>query len=314
VIVLTAPWWVTVVLRHGALPLLASGGSTWSLFGPLQLLTLTISGEPFFPVLGVLALVGALLCLRAHSYWLPVWLLLMVAVDSRSPLASATVPLALLAGIGAADGVLPWLARSPTSRPAPGGGDVRAGASLTAARFAPGLFLATVAAVALVLGTLNASVDEHGVLMGLTREQRAAMRWVAEHTAPASSYLVVTGSQFPTRDRVAEWFPALAERVSVNTIQGYEWVAGGAFAGRVARYAAIQHCAYRDAACVEAWGREHDVRFTHVFLPKGPTGASSSPPLAEDCCWALRSALRTAAGYAVVYDGPGATVLRRDEP
>ena len=312
VVLLTAPWWGTMLLRHGAVPVLTSGGSALSVFGPLQLLTLTITNEPFFPVLAALALVGALACLRQRRYWLPTWLALMVLLDARSPLASASVPLALLAGIGTAETVLPWLtagsgqATPLSAGPAP---PVPAQSRGRRTRLA-----ASVIAIAIFITMLNGVVDEHAVLVGLTGEQQAAMRWVAEHTPPESTFLVLTGSQYPTRDRIAEWFPALSGRASVTTAQGYEWLAGGAFQRRVGQYPTIQPCALRDVRCVEVWARDSGVRFSHVFLPTGPTGKSTAPVLAEDCCWSIRASLRADPRYELLHDGPGATVFRAPAP
>jgi len=171
-----------------------------------------------------------------------------------------------------------------------------------------------VIAMAICLAMLNGVVDEHAVLVGLTGEQQAAMRWVAEHTPPDSTFLIVTGSQSPTRDRIAEWFPALSGRVSVTTAQGYEWLAGGAFQRRVDQYPTIQRCALRDAPCVEAWARDSGVRFSHVFLPTGPTAKSTAPALVEDCCWSLRASLRADPRYELLHDGSGATIFRAPPP
>ena len=78
--------------------LVASGGSGGEPVLTLESLTLVITNEPFFPVLGALAALGALACLRQRQAWLPAWLAVMVPLDARSPLATASVPLALLAG------------------------------------------------------------------------------------------------------------------------------------------------------------------------------------------------------------------------
>jgi hypothetical protein len=311
-VLLTAPWWGAVLARHGAGPLFASGGSTLSAFGPLRLLTLTITNEPFFPVLGALALVGALWCMRPGWWWLPTWVVAMAGLDSRSPLASASVPLALLAGIGAAKVVLPWLDGSAAPRGAAARADEQRPRQ-PALGFPPRRLTALVVALALLLALLNATVDQEGVLASITADQQTAMRWVAEQTPTGASFLVITASLFPTRDRVAEWFPAIARRPSATTVQGYEWVSR-AFAQRLAAYSVVQPCAYRDAACVEAWLESSGAPVTHVFVPKGATGATMVAPLVEDCCWSLRASLRTDGGHRLVYDGPGASVYERMAP
>ncbi|HZR98106.1 MAG TPA: hypothetical protein VFE37_05335 [Chloroflexota bacterium] len=307
-VALTAPWWVAVLSRHGVYPLVASGGSGWGPFAPLQLLTLAITNEPFFPVLGALAALGALACLRTRRAWLPAWVGVMVLLDARSPLATASVPIALLAGIGASQVLLPWLG---WAAPDGSAGARDSSAAAPGARRRPPALVWAVGGFIAFLATLGATVDLNGVLGGLTAEQRAGMRWAAEATPPGARFLIVTGSLFPTRDRVSEWFPALGGRVSVTTIQGYEWARDDSFGQRVERYLTVQRCAYRGVACLAAWTAEHGVPWDYLYLPKGPTGASTNPALAEDCCWALRASAAADPRYEAVYDGPGGTVYRR---
>src|SRR6185437_13286335 len=70
-VVMTAPWWLTVVLRHGIEPFRdanATGGTFFS--DPLTrdapfiiLSRMTATSEPYFPVIGAIALVGAFACI-----------------------------------------------------------------------------------------------------------------------------------------------------------------------------------------------------------------------------------------------------------
>ena len=66
-----------------------------------------------------------------------------------------------------------------------------------------------------------------------------------EYASAASRFLVITGDRWGD-DRSAEWFPALTGRVSVNTVQGYEWAGGSQFARRVAASQELRACAAED--------------------------------------------------------------------
>lgn len=306
----TAPWWAEVLARHGLAPLLAASSTGLYPLTLVRLLTLAITNEPYFPVLGALAALGTLACLQERRVWLPAWLLVMVALDARSLVIGVSVPLALLAGVGASDVLLRWLLRDvgpPSEDGAAADTARRDSARVPWLAWAAGGFIGC-------LATLGAIADPAGALVGLTADQRAALQWVAASSAASSRYLVITGSSFPSRDRVSEWFPALTGRASVTTMQGSEWEPGGAFGRQLERDLGVQPCALRGAACVEAWARESGVRFDHVYLPKGPTGASADSPLVQDCCWALRTSLAASPRYETEYDGPGATVFRRLEP
>jgi len=309
---LTLPWWAIVVQRHGLTPFASAGNAIWTLQSLGILATLRITGEGFFPVLGVLALAGLLWCLRARSYLLPLWLALIFVLTPRSMLTMASLPLGLLAGIGASR-MLPWMLYGPrefahtTSR-----SDLSEGMAWTAqsrrSYLLPGI-LGFILLYATVADTLS-----HQAHLGFLGEgEREAMGWIAQHTDPSSVFALVTGDFWPG-DRSSEWFPALTQRTSATTVQGYEWAGPGVMSARAARSLALQSCAFRDAACLRRWEQETGVTVTHVYVPKRPPVDLVADVLFTDCCWSLRTSLSQDPAYTVVYDGPGATVYERSIP
>jgi hypothetical protein len=58
----------------------------------------------------------------------------------------------------------------------------------------------------------------------LTRGDIQAMEWVKENTSGDAEFFVVPSSTWWETDAVGEWFPALAERKNVLTVQGTEWL------------------------------------------------------------------------------------------
>ena len=115
------------------------------------------------------------------------------------------------------------------------------------------------------------------------------MQWIATHTAVDSSFLVVTKYGF-WEDRTSEWFPVLAHRLSLATVQGYEWIPN-AFFQRWNRFDALQECA------------------THVYLRKGMGKLDFFKNEIEQCCGWLQRSLESSADYELVYDGAGAAVF-----
>lgn len=158
----------------------------------------------------------------------------------------------------------------------------------------------------LLYALLRTQTGVQAVLVALAPEERQAMQWVAQHTPAASTFLVVTGDGLWGGDRSSEWFPVLAERVSVATVQGREWLPG--FMDRASGYTKLQACADGDVDALEEWAREEGLSHTHLYIPKRePVGRSGGQP----CCQGLRASLGYSGRYAVVYDGPGATVYAR---
>jgi hypothetical protein len=134
------------------------------------------------------------------------------------------------------------------------------------------------------------------------------MTWVREHTPAASTFAVVSDDSWPV-DRTSEWFPVLSGRTSVATVQGQEWIDGGAFQSRIADYDALQECARRNAACLDAWSADTGEPIDYVYIPKI---APRFDPLSETkCCIGLQLALAGDPAFRQVYDGPGALIFER---
>ena len=142
---------------------------------------------------------------------------------------------------------------------------------------------------------------EAASLTSVSRAERDAMQWVTRNTAPESRFFVVPESGWPN-DKVAEWFPAIAQRPSVATVQGTEWLPNDAFARSVALYRPAQACGGRTSACLDRWVAASGTPFTHVFIPRAPGGA---------CCHELSESLRADPRYVRVFDGPGAEIFER---
>jgi hypothetical protein len=292
------PWIWTVVGMHGLQPFRAAGGTSQSVFtssemvretiGELARLGATSSGEPLFPLVVCLGLLGAVVCLRRRDWLLPVWWVGTIALHLRGGETYASVPLALLAGVGVAHGLLPLLRRGDERC------DVRE-RRLTIAVLAALVVYATAGAIA-----RHPSLGGDTMLLGaLSPDQRATMTWIARATPRSSRFLIVPDNGWAA-DRTSEWFPVLAERVSVATPQGREWLPGDAFARAVALHRELRACSERDATCLDAWSRSSGVRFSHVLVPR-----SASSPNGRS----LESSLRKDPRYALVREGPADAVF-----
>lgn len=307
VALLSAPWWGTVLLRHGPEPLFSAsqtGKSEWLSLGWTNLVYPYISEEPFFPLLALLGYGGALIAVARGYLLLPVWFLLILYIDPRVAFTNAMLPLAMLAGMasvtlfemGVREGrplALPvTLVRLAQRLP---------GGMAVLSRPWPYVGLALV----LIYGTysaLHARLSDASPLASLPAEARQAMAWIAEATPQDARFLVVHGRFDPWTDYFSEWFPALTGRASVATVQGYEWLGKRRYDSQIAVFWGVQGCADDDADCLERWNSLYDLSLTHVYLPydRGP-----------DCCYNLRYSLRRDSRYRVVYDGAGGTVFAR---
>ncbi len=318
-LVLTAPWWGHVLARHGLGPFLAANQTGGSIFHGLTWdhLIQTLgsaglgTGEPLLAVGAMLAVLGVLACMATGSWLLPVWWIAVVVLDARAGSTYATLPIALLAGIGVSDVVVPLLRRGralharhvaharhgqphPDVLPFPGpAGRLRSQILVLGFFFA----LAFTSALLTQPGLPGGLPD----LTSLTREERWAMRWVA-NTTPVSSRLLVIAQRPWEIDKTSEWMPVIGERVSVATVQGTEWLPNHAFSRRQWDFNELQGCGNWVTDCLGDWSTRTGIDFTHVFIPKNPAG---------QCCRMLIFDLKRDPAYQLIYDGPGAVVFQK---
>ena len=319
-IVLTAPWWATVIATHGVAPFIAAQntagsalkdvGTLYEVLLRLARFNLLTTGEPLFPIFGFFAILGAFAALRAGWFILVVWWVLVVFSDVRAGETYATIPGGMLAGIGIVVVFIPLLRSLYPETPAPSAaasaipGPSPSGRPILPPRLIPRLLVGFFFVYG-VISALSRSPD-YGAGLGpnltaLRPEERALMRDLAERTAPASRFIVVTGQPWFS-DKVAEWFPVLANRVSVNTVQGSEWLPGGFFK-RVDENIAVQgSCADGEVICLEQWAASTGRAYTHVYVAK-----SRLAP----CCARLMASLRANPTYTILHDSPAAMVAAR---
>ena len=302
-LLLTSPWWGTVLREHGTAPFLASlhSGVAWR--DPIYLLIrFDATVEPLFALVAALGLLGIFACLARRQYLLPCWVFAAALLDPRAFPASASMPLALLAAISVHDVLLPLISQRRTlsfadrTHDAPG-------------RAAPMWLAGGALALGVCYLVLSSLINSPSLLTGMKADERDAMRWAATNTAPDARFAVISADGWSV-DRTSEWFPALAGRKSVATVQGSEWVRGaGGFARAKEDSVALQTCANLAPDCLDTWSANSAKPFDYVYITSIPPRAVKQAK--DPCCAALRNALAHDAGYSVVYESSAATIFQR---
>lgn len=286
-VVLILPWLLSVVSTHGIGVFVGVASN-----GPdpdVALATLAagrVTGLGTDP-LGLVIAGAAVVHLMRGRLLLPLWLVASAFLGSQY----AIIPGSLLIGVLAADTARWALADSPRRRMVG-----RAGAGVIV------IFLALEA----VAGATAASA-EASHLQALGESRRDAMAWIAANTPQGATVAVLTGDHWST-DPDSEWFAVLAERTSVATVQGQEWLGREVYAVASGRYAELQRCTM-SLPCLESWLRENPADY--LFIPKGQRHGEDST---SDCCLELRRAIDESEAHRIVLDGAGATVVRLGRP
>ncbi len=103
VLIVSAPWWLTVVHYHGIDPLLKGAATGQKTLAVFHLLFFVFTEEPYATVIAVLGLIGIAHRLLRRDYLLPLWMAIPFFVEGRSAAGPAAIPLAMLAAIGLVD-------------------------------------------------------------------------------------------------------------------------------------------------------------------------------------------------------------------
>ncbi|MFL5459959.1 MAG: hypothetical protein ACJ8AY_04690 [Gemmatimonadales bacterium] len=301
-VLLSAPWWLSVIHTHGVGPFVAASATGGSIFRSLSLAD-TIStlaqlglgtAESVLAIIGMLAAVGFFFALAMGDWLLPTWWIAIVTLDARQGSTFSTVPIALLAGVTVVQLLLPVMRRLPVStlRRSPG-------KAAWPPQVVLGLFLVFAAVSAFVRNTpVMGGMSDMG---SLSHQELAAMGWLARETPSDARFLIVAGTPWEI-DRNSEWFPVLAQRKSVATVQGFEYRPLGEFARKKRQYVDLQGCAGWVSQCLQDWSRATGQSYSHVYIPKSPE---------RNCCRLLRYSLERDPGYRMIYDGPGAVLFVR---
>jgi hypothetical protein len=316
VIGLTAPWWATVVSRHGLAPFdAASLTGGWSTLKE-QLVTLEQFLTPPRLVLGVpatLAVLGAISCALRGKLFVPVWLPCVFIFTPRSAASEATLPFALLAGVGLGELVGPGLVSAVKQEHVPSLVTAAGAYFQGASRRRSAALLGTAASLALLLCAVflywpRLHFAKHA-LDSLSVADRRAMMWVAQNTAETSRFLVLTSTSAWEEDHVSEWFPVLAGRRSLLTPQGSEWLPGELYSRKVCLYNKLRwelSGPGKGTEFLDEWARGRGIGFSHIYVSKLARGPHD---------WTgLVASAGTSPNYTVVLDDAGATVLQRENP
>lgn len=301
--VLSSPWWLTVLSQHGFGPLLqAAHSGSYPLAGPIMLLAFDPTVEPLFAAIAGLAILGALSCVMHRRYWLPGWVAAAALLDVRAFPTSSTIAIAFLAAIGIEDVLLPMVQHSTWFRPSL---DRRERASMAPPRWLAGGMIGAI----IVYAAISALIASPKLLTGIVPEERQAMGWVSVNTPADSRFLIVTQKKWPV-DRAAEWFPALAQRQSLATVQGSEWLPDRAFNHNIDQYLDLQSCGLQLDGCLFDWEEQTGKHFDYVYVPQMDARLDKNET--GPCCLSLVESMKADPRFTLVFDGPGALIFRRN--
>jgi len=286
VVLLSAPWWGTVSLRHGFAPFIsAAQSSPRTLETYLAFLHFDFSLAPNF----VFTLIGVWLALRQRDFFLLVWAALALLLDPRGGDGVVLLAESMLAGMGLIQ-LSAWISRSDGNQPE--------------------AVMAKPVSQMLVFGSvfyflLLASISDFQLInTSLKPADLEMIEWVNSNVEDGQTFLLSTGRQFSMSDPMQEWFPALTKQHSATTLQGLEWTLSEKFFPWYERLVEFQHC--DDLECVTAWSAANNVAYDYLIV--------TIPPKEDESDFAgyLRSlalSVRASDSHTLVYESKTALVF-----
>ncbi len=299
VIVLTAPFFLTVISRHGLQPYLNAAQTGFqSAWAWVAILTGTFADEKFVTLLSALALLGFVVTLARREFLLAVWLFLPAIIDPRSAASISIIAWAMLAAVGFVDIVIPGLYALTN----------KAQENLDLESNWADYFMKSsaikIALTALIFYAFFGTVlsDQVYPKVSLAASDRSAMDWVAGNIPPHSRFVILTGETEAFADSVAEWFPVLSKSNSIATIQGYEWMPDKLFQTKLDEYYALQTCMNKTYVCVEKWSSDMNHDFNYVLVSQNGLSANGN---------SLATSLTKSATYQLVYQEADVIIFKQ---
>jgi len=297
VFLFAGPWYGLVVSRHGMgmlLSALQTGGQT--LWAVLRLINIDIlTEEPYLDLLGVFGVLGMAVLITKKQYFIPVMLVAMYLIQPRSAHTVGNIPLAIAAGIFIAETLLPAISKLD---------EVNTGRGLK-------VFLAILTPYLLINSIYQ------GFLLSqnhVSKGEQAAMQWVSENTPTGSQFLVLTGEPEAMCESSAEWFPALAERTSLSTLQGSEWLTDKSFGEFIGRRNNLQGCINENLECLTNQASYFSDGFDYVYIAiKTPTNNCKNTNLSTKTTSGLAIAMENSPDYLVAYETEDAIIFEKSK-
>jgi hypothetical protein len=272
ILIVTAPWWGTVLIHNGISPFIAAGHTgTYSFKGIIQIFQSGLTHEYIIQIIGSLALIGLFWHVAERKYFVPVWTLVILFSEPRSAPLFLCPCLAILASTSLV-GILQMFNKASGS-PHVEGIDLHPLTSWVSKGFyiiLSGLWIISAMVVIIVLQNSTT----------LSNSDKLAFDWIKINTGSQSKFLVLTGDS-PFTDPASEWFPALTDRTSIATVQGHEWDGKILFQETLSESISVQACIYQKFQCIQSWAEETHTTIDYLYIhnPVPPTGSQTGTTL-----------------------------------
>ncbi len=281
-ILIASPWWAHVIRLHGFAPFISALQSNpHDAITTAQLGLIAYTAEPKFNIFFTFSLIGALYLFIRKEYGLLIWTLMILGTATRQSHTFLFMPLAMMAGYSI---------------------------HLLSQQIKIKYQIVLVSMIlALIFSFISTFGHEFTPFDYLRKPERTAMSWINNNTGVESEFIVV--SSYPDwawfLDTTSEWFPALAKRKSLATVQAYEWLPD--FSGRLKLNSKFKRCNDYDLNCLNQLILDTELRYTHIYISK----KTKLEPDLPACCTLLINSIGRSADFRLIFENEGVLVYER---
>jgi hypothetical protein len=290
VVLLSAPWWATVFLRHGFEPLLSAGQTSQRTL-EFYLIVLQLHGPANYLALPFLIFfyIGLWLSFKRREFFFITWIVVAYLIDTRGGDGVVLLAESMLAALGLIQ-LSAWISRSDGDQPEA----VMAKPVSQILMFVSAFYFLLIASV----------TDFQLVNTSLKPADLEMIEWVNANVEDGRTFLLSTGREFSMSDPMQEWFPALTRQYSATTLQGLEWTLAEKFFPWYEQLGAFQHCA--DMDCVNSWSAANSVDYDYLIVTIPPKEDKSD---FADYLRSLAISARSSDFLALAYESKSALVF-----
>ncbi|WP_266080438.1 hypothetical protein [Haladaptatus caseinilyticus] len=252
-ILLTTPWWGSVLAAHGTMVFSAAAGTHGGIGNAIPMLERfveqQISESPLVSMWHIAAIVGCFWLILKREYLLPTWLFVTVATIEEARFVFLIA--ALVSARFVFSGLVPWLHR--TSFIMFGREEIVTFSVvvLVTVSLSGGALYAT--------GGLNAHAGSPSLPQFVNEGDVKAMAW-AESNTDTSAEFVVLGD-------AAEWFPQQTDRTMLVGPWGVEWKGHQQYREQLRQFRRLSRC--HSSNCLTVRLMQFGVHPDYVYIPKG---------------------------------------------
>ncbi|CAG0959019.1 hypothetical protein ANAEL_00512 [Anaerolineales bacterium] len=292
VILLSAPWWATIFLRHGFEPLLSAGQTSQRTL-EFYLIVLQLHSPTNYLALPFLIFfyIGLFLSFKRREFFFITWIVIAYLIDTRGGDGVVLLAESMLAAIGLIQ-LSAWITRLDGNQPE----TVMAKPVSQILVFVSAFYFLLAASI----------TDFQLVNTSLKPADLEMITWVNSNVEDGRTFLLSTGREFSMSDPMQEWFPALTKQHSATTLQGLEWTLSEKFFPWYEQLVDFQHCP--DMDCVASWSAANGVKYDYLLVTIPPKEDESD---FADYLRSLAASARDSDLLALAYESKSALVFKK---